>query len=205
MKTASKSGAFGSRYGNAEYMAGGFKLTVNVNSPALGKVEVQDYNATAVDHKVTRATESKPEATKGSENYSTPALQHKLLTAVPMDGAVFVRWDDGVTSQKRVVKVDQNMTLCAEFKTVANNNEENEGSEQQGNDPNPENGDNVKPSGENPFVTNGGGGGGSASSDPSVGAPSGNTESSAGKAKAFVKKYWWAILIVAYIVYKNRK
>lgn len=64
----------------------------------------------------------------------------------------------------------------------------------------------VDPSGhdtDDPFTPNYGGGGGGGTTDPNPGT---GTLSSGGlidQVKPFVKKWWWAILIVAYILYKE--
>lgn len=104
------------------------------------------------------------------------------LTASPLDGYKFVAWHgapvEGKTSKTVSFQMNANYTIRAEF---ASEKQSTGGG-----------------------GTGGGGGtsgGGTDPETPSVVSPAGTGFS----LMSFVKKWWWAILIVAYIVYKDRK
>ena len=107
------------------------------------------------------------------------------LTASPLAGYHFVKWHgapiEGKTSAKITFQMNNNYTIGAEFAAD-------------------EPGTGTGGGGGNVI----GGGGGSITDTPQP-----ITESTVAKketgVKAFVKKWWWAILIVAYVVYKERK
>lgn len=105
------------------------------------------------------------------------------LTASPLAGYHFVKWQgvpvDGKTTETVSFQMNNNYNIKAVFAA-----------------------DNPNSGGGN--VVGGGGGGGSVITDQPVDQPTvtgGKTNT--GKVKAFVKKWWWAILIVAYVVYKE--
>ena len=107
------------------------------------------------------------------------------ITAIPLSGYHFVKWHgapvDGKTSATVTFQMNNDYNIRAEF-AADNPNTGNGGS----------NGG------------NGGGGGGAIVDTPSVETPTVTGKTNTSKAMAFVKKWWWAILIVAYIVYKEK-
>ena len=104
------------------------------------------------------------------------------LTATPLDGFKFVRWVgvpvDGKTDPTVTFNMNNNYNITAEF-AAANANQ----------------GTGYVVGGADPSSTV------TTTAEPTNVSPA-TTES---KVKAFVKKWWWAILIVAYVVYKERK
>jgi hypothetical protein len=104
------------------------------------------------------------------------------LTASPLNGFHFVKWHgapvDGKTSSTVTFQVNNNYTIRAEFAP-----------------------DSATP--DNGGGTGNGGNGNGGAENVSNGNVAG--EGTVDRVKAFVKKWWWAILIVAYIIYKERK
>lgn len=114
------------------------------------------------------------------------------LTATPKAGYHFVKWNgapvNGKTTPEVSFCVNNDYNITAVFAP--------DGS--------------TTPTGETtdtPLTGGGSGGGGSQGSAPGVTVATADTADTdlLGKAKAFVKKWWWAILIVGYIVYKEKK
>lgn len=126
--------------------------------------------------------------------------QTVTLTAVPKDGYVLKEWNGTQVAGKWVPmhgstieqQIFSNRTITALFVPKEVSPATNE-----------ETADPLDP---DPVIS--GGGGGSVPTDtgsepyvPDTATPVGLID----KVKPFVKKWWWAILIVAYIVYKNKK
>lgn len=116
------------------------------------------------------------------------------LTAVPKSGYKFVSWSGGAFSTSRTgetitLKVTSDITLVAVFAPIDNTTPgTGSGNEEHGTG----NGGNV--------IGNEG-----PDTDVEVGSSDQAPGTIVNQAKVFLKKWWWAVLIVGYIVYKNRK
>lgn len=109
------------------------------------------------------------------------------LTASPLDGYKFVAWHggpvEGKTSKTVSFQVTGNYTIRAEF--VAENQTPGTGTG----------------SGVSGTIGTSGGGAGTGAETPSGVAP----VSTGFNVMSFVKKWWWAILIVAYVIFKDKE
>lgn len=114
---------------------------------------------------------------------TAPTGDTVTIKATPNSSTHFVKWSggpvDGRTEDQVTFAVNGNYTIYAIF---AANSE----------DP-----------GDNPGSGGGGGGGGNNPVDP--GTPGIDPSTSTGKVMAFVKKWWWALLIAAYLIYDATK
>lgn len=120
----------------------------------------------------------------GSGTISATNGNSVTLTATPLDGYRFVAWHgapvDGKTSKEITFQMNGNYTIRAEFAAV----------------------DPGTGSGSGNVV--GGGGGGSSSGNGDVEATVVSKPKESG-IMAFLKKWWWAVLIAAFVIYKDKE
>lgn len=157
-----------------EKIQGAAQQTRTANVGWNGKMGRVSGNGLVLDNEG-RANSGVISATQGSS---------VTLTASPLDGYHFVKWVgapvDGKTSAKITFQMNANYNITAEFAA---------------NDPNPGSG--------NGNVIGGGGGGGIGTSETPAPVTPTTVKKQESGVIAFVKKWWLAILIVAYIVYKE--
>lgn len=120
----------------------------------------------------------------GSGTISATNGSSVTLTATPLDGYRFVAWHgapvDGKTSKEITFQMNGSYAIRAEFATV----------------------DPGTGSGSGNVVGGGGGGGVANTGSPEVTSVSKPKESGV---MAFLKKWWWAVLIAAFVIYKDKE
>ena len=163
----------------------------------------------------------------GSGNFSTNGENFGLatasegdtitLTAHPLRGYHFVKWAGGVSTSKNTNNpINIKMTTSVEVTAVFAKDADNPGGNGGGNggsDPtlHVEIGGTINPSNiETPIGSNGGNGNSNGNGSGNGNGNNGTTTDTTdggfmAKVKPFVKQWWWAILIVGYIVYKEWK
>lgn len=148
-----------------------FTVTARPNDPVMGSVSVQ-----TIAIKV--STAAKQSSSSTAKGYTKGTVLR--LTATAKDGYRFVGWADGGKTNPRTVDVEGNATYVANFEAV-----KNEGPEWTG-------------------TTSGtGGGSGSGSGNGSGAGADTATPSVATKGTVidWIRKWWWAVAIVALMLY----
>lgn len=193
MKEQAYQGAYSRRFSNSSVVSG--SSVVNESSPLKTFQLKVRWNGTKgrVVGSGNFALES-DSAAACVANASAVAANTITLTATPKSGYRFAGWRGipvaGNTNETVTIKMLQNYDVTAVFEAVENPG----GGDYTGGDEN-------TGGGENPGGNDYTGGGENPGGGYTPIAPTNPTD----VAKTFVKKWWWAILIVAYIAYKEWK